>query len=285
MAEDNQEKQFMPLMRDHDSDADTLDEFTCQKCRHAGRQQTIWPAVGVKAILIALLAVAVVMTGLGIVAFAVVYQNSNNCDHREHESSTLNLPTDSLFGDIPWRRVIMEKDPRYHDPTLSATDQGNMERLNDTFVWSDILPTTMIAVPDPSIYGLSGGGKVWENPADFDDKTEAWTVSVMHQLHCLADFKKNFNNLRSGGALNDGQYAHLTHCVEIVRRNVMCKAELALERPNDPHIWPVQHVSGWGNAHVCRDWDQVMAAIKKYAITRGENGWRRIRDDDPKLII
>lgn len=43
----------------------------------------------------------------------------------------------------------------------------------------------MIAVPDPSIYGLSGGGKVWENPADFDDKTEAWTVSVMHQLHCL----------------------------------------------------------------------------------------------------
>lgn len=100
-----------------------------------------------------------------------------------------------------------------------------------------------------------------------------------------ADFKKNFNNLRSGGALSDGQYAHLTHCVEIVRRNVMCKAELALERPNDPHIWPVQHVSGWGNAHVCRDWDQVMAAIKKYAITRGENGWRRIRDDDPKLII
>ncbi|TIC91104.1 Oxidase ustYa [Colletotrichum higginsianum] len=244
MAEDNQEKQFMPLMRDHDSDADTLDEFTCQKCRHAGRQQTIWPAVGVKAILIALLAVAVVMAGLGIVAFAVVYQNSNHCDHSEHESSTLNLPTDSLFGD-----------------------------------------TTMIAVPDPSIYGLSGGGKVWENPADFDDKTEAWTVSVMHQLHCLADFKKNFNNLRSGGALSDGQYAHLTHCVEIVRRNVMCKAELALERPNDPHIWPVQHVSGWGNAHVCRDWDQVMAAIKKYAITRGENGWRRIRDDDPKLII
>lgn len=99
MAEDNQEKQFMPLMRDHDSDADTLDEFTCQKCRHAGRQQTIWPAVGVKAILIALLAVAVVMTGLGIVAFAVVYQNSNQCDHSEHESSTLNLPTDSLFGD------------------------------------------------------------------------------------------------------------------------------------------------------------------------------------------
>lgn len=35
----------------------------------------------------------------------------------------------------------MEKDPRYHDPTLSETDQGNMERLNDTFVWSDILPS------------------------------------------------------------------------------------------------------------------------------------------------
>ncbi|KZL80406.1 hypothetical protein CI238_03412 [Colletotrichum incanum] len=285
MAEDNNGKQFTPLMQDHDSDADTLHEFTCQKCRHASRRQTLWSSVSVKAILIALLAVSVIMTGLGVVVFGMIYQNRNSCGTTEQQSCNLNLPTDALFGDIPWRRVIMEKDPRYHDPTLSEADQTSDVTQNDTFVWSDILPTTMIAVPDPSIYGLSGGGKVWENPEDFDTKTEAWTVSVMHQLHCLADFKKNFKNFRQSSVLSDGQYAHLTHCVEIVRRNVMCKAELALERPNDPNIWPVQHVSGWGNAHVCRDWDQVMAAIKKYAITRGNNGWRRIRADDPALII
>ena len=101
-----------------------------------------------------------------------------------------------------------------------------------------------------------------------------------------ADFKTHFKKFKEGNVqLSEGQYSHLTHCVEIVRRNVMCKAELALERPDDPNIWPVQHVSGWGNAHMCRDWDQVMAAIKKFAITRGKNGWRRIRPDDPPLVV
>jgi hypothetical protein len=26
---------------------------------------------------------------------------------------------------------------------------------------------------------------MWENPDDFDEDTEAYTVSVMHHLHCL----------------------------------------------------------------------------------------------------
>ena len=103
----------------------------------------------------------------------------------------------------------MQKDARYRDATLPGATPDEPGH-NDTFVWTDILPSTlptlpnpivlkssftsqltsqtpatMIAVPDPSIYGLSGGGKIWENPKDFDDKTEAWTVSVMHQIHCL----------------------------------------------------------------------------------------------------
>lgn len=43
----------------------------------------------------------------------------------------------------------------------------------------------MVAIPDPKLYGLSGGGRDWENPHEFDDKTEAYTVTIMHQLHCL----------------------------------------------------------------------------------------------------
>lgn len=43
----------------------------------------------------------------------------------------------------------------------------------------------MVAVPNPKQYGLSGGGRDWENPEEFDDETEAYTVTIMHQLHCL----------------------------------------------------------------------------------------------------
>lgn len=44
---------------------------------------------------------------------------------------------------------------------------------------------TMVAVSKPARFGLHGGGKMWENPDDFDDDTEAYSVSVMHQIHCL----------------------------------------------------------------------------------------------------
>ncbi|KAK2614899.1 hypothetical protein N8I77_001689 [Diaporthe amygdali] len=147
------------------------------------------------------------------------------------------------------------------------------------------LPATMVAIQDPKRFGLSGGGKDWESPEEFDESTEAYTVSIMHQLHCLADFKNHFLTFRNTSILSEGDFAHLSHCVEIVRRGVMCKADLALETPDDPSIWPRQHVSGWGNLHVCRDWDSVMKAIKEHAITRGTTGWRRIREDDPPLIV
>lgn len=47
------------------------------------------------------------------------------------------------------------------------------------------LPATMVAIQDPKRFGLSGGGKDWESPEEFDESTEAYTVSIMHQLHCL----------------------------------------------------------------------------------------------------
>jgi len=39
-------------------------------------------------------------------------------------------------------------------------------------------------------------------------------------------------------------------------------------------------VQGWGTDHRCRDWDGVIAAIKKHAITRGNKGWRRMSEED-----
>jgi hypothetical protein len=47
----------------------------------------------------------------------------------------------------------------------------------------------MVAVSNPARYGLHGGGKMWEDPEDFDETTEAYTVSVMHHLHCLVSIQ------------------------------------------------------------------------------------------------
>lgn len=45
-----------------------------------------------------------------------------------------------------------------------------------------------MAVPDPSIVGFGGGAKLSEhseNPSEWDTKTEAFGVAVMHQVHCV----------------------------------------------------------------------------------------------------
>jgi len=106
---------------------------------------------------------------------------------------------------------------------------------------------------------------MWENPDDFDEDTEAYTVSVMHHLHCLVcamilviedkqiadswsvwfkkgNIKQYFHNARRGDHMNDDELAHLSHCTEVLRQAVMCHADMALERPIDTSVWP-QRVS------------------------------------------
>lgn len=182
------------------------------------------------------------------------------------------LRSDAYFGDIPWTTVILE-----HDDRFQKTDPGLGQ--NGSLIWHEIKPTTMVAVSNPARYGLHGGGKMWENPNEFDDTAEAYTVSVMHHLHCLGNIKQYFHNARRGEVMTDDELAHLSHCTEVLRQAIMCHADLALERPTDTSVWP-QRVSGWGNDHRCRDWDAVIAAVKKHAITRGTNGWRRMTEED-----
>jgi hypothetical protein len=104
MPEDdnNNRKAFSPLIPHRDSDSDTLDDFTCQKCKQHDRSR--WNAsspVLTKIALTALLSVSVVMTGLGVIIFGMVWRSDHAWHFSDHagERGSLYLPTDSLFGD------------------------------------------------------------------------------------------------------------------------------------------------------------------------------------------
>lgn len=73
----------------------------------------------------------------------------------------------------------------------------------------------MIAVPNASYYGLSGGSKQWDNPDEFDDTTEAFGVTVTHHLHCVASLKAQLYRYRRGDSLNDHEWEHALHCTEV----------------------------------------------------------------------
>jgi len=99
-----------------------------------------------------------------------------------------------------------------------------------------------------------------------DPKTgaEGWRVGleVFHQLHCINllrqfTYKDHYQPL--GGDLGEDAAEvrmHLDHCLEILRMNVQCNADIGVFTlyllPGDPLPWP--ELNSW---HTCRNFDKV----------------------------
>ena len=54
----------------------------------------------------------------------------------------------------------------------------------------------------------------------------------------------------------------------------MCHGDLTLEKFDGKNP-EYETLSGWGNTHMCRDWDSMNSAIRKHAMNPGPNGWRK----------
>ncbi|KAI9829256.1 MAG: hypothetical protein M1819_006436 [Sarea resinae] len=183
-------------------------------------------------------------------------------------------PTDVLFGDIPWRTVVIENDQRFIDePFVDYMSP----MWNDSMLWRSIDPGTFIAFDDPSLGGVTGKGMrmadVALQPSDFPETSEGFGVSVMHHLHCVKTIKRGLVDLEAGMPMTHKRHNHVHHCVEMLRQAVMCHSDLTLEIPAGIH--GQEHVSGWGYPHVCRDFDAVLERIKEIRLQRTQRGWIR----------
>ena len=75
-----------------------------------------------------------------------------------------------------------------------------------------------------------------------------FAVAMYHQLHCLFQISYALSHQRGGSA-------HLHHCLDYIRQNVLCAADPTLE-PDDftQQNFTVERV---GLTRVCRDWSAV----------------------------
>lgn len=148
-----------------------------------------------------------------------------------------------------------------------------------------------------------------DDPTPWKAGEQAFGVAVMHQLHCVAGLKHAINDLRLPG--RDGRWANSSavithtgkthfhfiipipdetqyintngamkreqdHCIEILRQAVLCHGDLTLQRPDNPNPDPRGYVgiTGWGNEHLCRDWDVVREVIAAHSIAwKNDHGW------------
>jgi len=83
----------------------------------------------------------------------------------------------------------------------------------------------------------------------FGAENRTFFVSMFHELHCLRGFRHHF----LGGKHSDK--AHLQHCFNYLRQQILCHADLTLE----PGDFTTRNFSEnrIGATHTCQDWEAI----------------------------
>ena len=85
---------------------------------------------------------------------------------------------------------------------------------------------------------------------DIGPTNRTFSVSMVHQLHCLDVIRVSFVTNRTGA------YEHVEHCLRYMRQPVLCHAATTLEADEPMRVNGVwEHAAdGLGSVHRCRDW-------------------------------
>ncbi|KAH8746020.1 hypothetical protein F5883DRAFT_654254 [Diaporthe sp. PMI_573] len=198
------------------------------------------------------------------------------------------LESETLFGHISWKHQLIVNNERFINakPPDYMVGEVGINKTDSVNPWDEIYPTTWVSFPKPSIGGVQGWGMkmkhVAANPDEWKEESEGFGVAVMHQVHCVAVVKHALLTYEETGKSNADQ-VHLHHCVETLRQAVMCHGDMTLEHPEIDNAHDVI-LTGWGNTHLCRDWESVVTAISKHAIKHKAEGWARFEEGELKTI-
>ncbi|KAK1753588.1 hypothetical protein QBC47DRAFT_430365 [Echria macrotheca] len=181
------------------------------------------------------------------------------------------IPSDAIFDNIPDKIVVFNPDEIYND------DPFGPDGLESP--WTKLSPAGKghVRVEDPQAWGLSGGYPL-EDKAH--SQAEEYTISVFHQLHCLAAIKSKLSKLQDWyHGENDKEYLafalsqdhmrdeHIYHCVDYIRQSIICCGDTTLEKARTVDGKLAAGVDGWDVKHQCRDFD----AILEYAAAHRSN--------------
>ncbi|KAJ2990914.1 hypothetical protein NUW58_g2721 [Xylaria curta] len=119
------------------------------------------------------------------------------------------------------------------------------------------------------------------------DGPEVYTLSVMHQLHCLPESSPTFiPNLQwsihqsfytalhaDSGEVGMQDFPHIRHCFDYIRQALICSADDTLE----PVDLVLGGVTGWNGTHVCRDFGELTAWAEDHR-TNNLRGFRQAHE-------
>ncbi|KAK0627945.1 hypothetical protein B0T14DRAFT_146492 [Immersiella caudata] len=174
----------------------------------------------------------------------------------------------SMIGQVLHKTIIFKPDASFDE------DPFGPDMVESP--WHKLSPPGKghIRVDDPPAWNISGGYPL--NDAARPG-AEEYTLSVFHQLHCLAAIKSRMSRLQDWyEGKNDQEYLrfalgeehvrgyHIYHCFDYIRQAIMCAGDTALERARMVDGKLARGVDGWGVEHQCRDWDIIFNWAKEH---------------------
>ncbi|KAH9914253.1 uncharacterized protein B0H18DRAFT_1087885 [Fomitopsis serialis] len=139
-------------------------------------------------------------------------------------------------------------------------------RPSYTFIGSDVPSELPIEyrlvrlIPEESLhYAVTGPearlewlwtGMEGNNDAHLGPENRVFIVAMFHELHCL-----RYANL------GDREPQHLHHCLNYLRKWILCSADVTLE-PGDFRLRDFQ-TDRLGVTHTCRDWEHIYSVAQQ----------------------
>jgi hypothetical protein len=101
---------------------------------------------------------------------------------------------------------------------------------------------------------------------------EQYSLSVFHQLHCVASLRDTIQSLRSGTRSKYGEHDHSGHCLDYLRQALMCAVDTTIEWPGseEEEKLTIGPTNSNGVEHQCRDWDAVYRFAVDHRATDGK---------------
>ncbi|PVH75673.1 hypothetical protein DL98DRAFT_643691 [Cadophora sp. DSE1049] len=101
-----------------------------------------------------------------------------------------------------------------------------------------------------------------------DAPSDVAAISMFHQMHCIASFRKALQNARSGIDIGIDQTddPHWPHCLHYMLQTVLCFADDTLERPGNGSS--VGAINGYNDQRKCRSSEELYNRLNSEGIAK-----------------
>ncbi|KAJ4421056.1 hypothetical protein N0V82_003960 [Gnomoniopsis sp. IMI 355080] len=147
---------------------------------------------------------------------------------------------------VPMKQIKFDFPTPYEDTSIAGDK-----------LWDALMPigSGFVRVPYPRKYDMPASKAIEDDP----DEAEIYSLSVLHQLHCLGVIRDVIKKYEKHDKSRFAGRGHEYHCIDYIRQSIMCAGDMTLDYAEVQEDGTRRGFSGANSTHQCRDWDAIVS--------------------------